>query len=46
MDFLTSAGKALKSAAKKVTGIGYVVTVKMPTDVYKVITSASNNNNW
>ena len=44
MDFLTSAGKALKSAAKKVTDIGYVVTIKMPKDVYKVITTSSTNN--
>ena len=43
MDFLSSAGrafkKAIKSTASKLTGVGYVVAVKMPSDVINVITN-------
>ena len=43
MDFLSSAGRAFKKAitstASKLTGVGYVVAVKMPSDVINVITN-------
>ncbi len=46
MDFLSSAGralgKALKTTASKITGVGYVVAVKMPSDVLNVITNRNS----